>query len=378
MSQTCVFLPPAACAEIDAELLVQRVHGERREPMPFARAVAAKDESWTLVLPVEAVTACAVQLPTQKARWLHQALPFAVEELLAEDVEQFHLALGEPLADGRHRVFAVRRSWLASWLALCETPPQAIAVDADLLPREGTQLLALGSRCLVGGVEVARLALSAEEWPALAPLCPRPHIVYRTSHQAELEPADQCPEVADPHVWLAQQAVFGNLAQGEFASVGAGERWQRWWPLLGLVGLWLVLQWGFNLAQGWHLQSQADAYAGANEALYRELFPDDRKLVDLRAQLDQHLAEGGVSGQGRMLGLLAQVHQAMTAEGARVEVEQLDFSDGRGDLALQVLAPGFSDLERLRERLLEAGLVVQLGSASREGQGVSARLVIEG
>ena len=109
MSQTCVFLPPAACAEVDAELLVQRVHGARREPMPFARAVAAKDESWTLVLPVEAVTACAVQLPTQKARWLRQALPFAVEELLAEDVEQFHLALGEPLADGRHRVFAVRR-----------------------------------------------------------------------------------------------------------------------------------------------------------------------------------------------------------------------------------------------------------------------------
>ncbi|WP_369959570.1 type II secretion system protein GspL [Pseudomonas benzenivorans] len=378
MSQTCVFLPPAACAEVDAELLVQRVHGERREPMPFSRAVAAKDESWTLVLPVEAVTACAVQLPTQKARWLRQALAFAVEELLAEDVEQFHLALGEPLADGRHRVFAVRRSWLANWLALCETPPQAIAVDADLLPREGTQLLSLGARCLVGGVEVARLALSAEEWPALAPLCPRPHIVYRTPHQAELEPADQCPEVADPHVWLAQQAVVSNLAQGEFAPVGAGGRWRRWWPLVGLVGLWLVLQWGFNLAQGWHLQSQADAYAEASEALYRELFPDDRKLVDLRAQLDQHLAEGGVSGQGRMLGLLAQVHRAMTAEGARVEVEQLDFSDGRGDLALQVLAPGFSDLERLRERLLEAGLVVQLGSASREGQGVSARLVIEG
>jgi general secretion pathway protein L len=378
MSQTFVFLPPAASVEADAELLVQWVHGERREPMPFARAVSAKDESWTLVLPVEVVTACAVQLPTEKARWLRQALPYAVEELLAEDVEQFHLALGEPLADGRHRVFAVRRRWLADWLALCKTPPQAIAVDADLLPREGTQLLPLGGRCLVGGVEVARLALSAEDWPTLAPLCPRPHVAYRVPSQPELESADQCPEVRDPHVWLARQAVVSNLAQGEFAPVGPGGRWQRCWPLLGLVGLWLVLQWGFNLAQGWHLQKQAETYAEASEALYRELFPEDRKLIDLRAQLDQHLAEGGASGQGRLLGMLAQVNQAITAEGARVEVEQLDFSDSRGDLALQVQAPGFSELERLRERLLEAGLAVQLGSASREEQGVSARLVIEG
>ena len=66
------------------------------------------------------------------------------------------------------------------------------------------------------------------------------------------------------------------------------------------------------------------------------------------------------------------------AEGAQVRVEQVDFSDTRGDLALQVQAAGFGELERLRERLQEAGLAVQLGSASREAAGVSARLVIGG
>jgi general secretion pathway protein L len=45
---------------------------------------------------------------------------------------------------------------------------------------------------------------------------------------------------------------------------------------------------------------------------------------------------------------------------------------------MQIEAPGFAELERLRERLQEAGLAVQLGSASREGAGVSARLVIGG
>lgn len=378
MSQLCVFLPPAACAGAFADLPVQRVQGENSQCLPFAEAVAELSGAWTLVLPVEAVTACAVQLPTQKTRWMRQALPYAVEELLAEDVEQLHLALGERLPDGRHRVFAMRREWLASWLALCPTPPQTIALDADLLPRGGTQLLWLDSRWLLGGAQVARLALGEEEWPSLASACPPPHVAYRTEQQIAPEPVGEFVTIDDPHRWLAQQTVMNNLAQGVFASRQSNGYWQRWRPLLGLVGLWLVLQWGFNLAQGWYFQRQADSYAEASTALYQELFPDDHKLINLRAQFDQHLAASGASGQSRLLGMLAQVSQAMVAEGAPVQVEQLDFSDIRGDLSIQVQAPGFSELERLRERLQEAGLAVQLGSASREAAGVSARLVIGG
>nr|WP_298118853.1 type II secretion system protein GspL [uncultured Pseudomonas sp.] len=378
MSQVCVFLPPNACFEVSADLLVRRVQAERSESLPFAEAVAGLSGAWSLVLPVEVVTACAVRLPTQKTRWLRQALPFAVEELLAEDVEQLHLALGEQLEDGRHRVFAIRRSWLEDWLALCPTAPQMIAVDADLLPHEGTQLLQLGSRWLLGGADVARMALNGEEWSGLAAVCPHPHVAYPAAQQSALQPVDESHELADAYHWLAQQGVRNNLAQGEFAIRTSSGDWQRWRPLLGLLGLWLVLQWGFNLAQGWHLQREADAYAQASAALYRELFPEDSKLVNLRAQLDQHLEAGGGSGQGRLLGMLAEVSQALLAEGTPVTIEQLDFSDIRGDLAMQVQAPGFAELERLRERLQENGLAVQMGSASRETAGVSARLVIGG
>ncbi len=376
MSEPCVFLPPAACAGIAADLPVWRVQEELAERLPFAEAVAPLAAGWSLVLPVEAVTACAVQLPTRKARWLRQALPFAVEELLAEDVEQLHLALGEPLADGRHRVLAVRRSWLAGWLALCTTPPQRILVDADLLPREGTPLLYLEARWLLGGAGVARLSLDGAAWPALTQRCPQPHIVYCAQGQDALAPVDGA-HLVDGYRWLARQSGATDLAQGEFAARQSTGRWQRWRPLVAMLGLWLVLQWGFDVAQGWHLQRQADAYAAGSEALYRQLFPQDHKLINLRAQLDQHLAEGE-AGQGRLLGLLAQVAQAMATAAGQLRVQQVDFSASRGDLALQVQAPGFAELEQLRERLEGAGLAVQLGSASRELAGVSARLVIGG
>src|SRR5690606_1680212 len=126
MNSTCIFLPPAALGEVDPQLEVARVQSGRVERLAFSEALAAVAGGWRLVLPVEAVTVCAVRLPTQKARWLRQALPFAVEELLAEDVDQMHLALGGALADGRHRVYALRRAWLAQWLALAgDKPPQA-------------------------------------------------------------------------------------------------------------------------------------------------------------------------------------------------------------------------------------------------------------
>ncbi|MBU0808375.1 MAG: type II secretion system protein GspL [Gammaproteobacteria bacterium] len=378
MSQTYVFLPPAACVGAQADLPVQRVAGGVSDSLLFSDAQAQCGGNWVLVLPVEAVTACAVNLPTRKARWLRQALPFAVEELLAEDVELMHLALGEQLADGRHRVFAVRRSWLASWLALCATPPQAIAVDADLLPGPGSALLPLHGRWLLGGENVARMAVQAQSWPQLSPLCAQPQVAWCGPEQSPLQPIDEVKAVAEPFVWLAQQPLRNNLAQGEFAAQSADGQWQRWRPLLGLVGLWLVLQWGFNLAQGWHLQRQADQYASASAALYKELFPQDSKLINLRAQFDQHLQAGAGGGQARLIGLLAQVSGALAAEGRQVQISQVDFSEARGDLALQVQAPGFAELERLRERLEGGGLAVQLGSASREGSGVSARVVIGG
>jgi general secretion pathway protein L len=379
MSLLTLFLPAQACTEVMADLRVWRVDGDTCHELPFAAALPSDARAWRLVLPAEAVTICAVQLPAVKARWLARALPFAVEELLAEEVEQFHLCVGGSLEDGRQRVYAVRREWLANWLALCgEVPPQRIEVDVDLLPEEGSQLLCLGERWLLGGAGEARLALRGEDWAQLATLCPPPCQAHVQAGQAVPVGVEACRELAQPWLWLAGQRGGCNLAQGFFARRESSGQWSRWRPLAVLLGLWLVLQWGFNLAQGWQLQREGERYAAANAALYHELFPEDSKLINLRAQFDQHLAEVADGGQSRLLALLDQAAAAIEQEEARVKVDQLDFNAERGDLALNLLASDFAALESLRARLQEAGLEVDMGSASREDSGVSARLVIGG
>ena len=246
------------------------------------------------------------------------------------------------------------------------------------LPAGRGQLPVLAGRALVARRQRRRtLACGSEDWPVLRDSCPPPQRAFAAQEVAPRRVEVQAL-AGNPHVWLSEQPLGTDLAQAEFAARQQSSQWRRWRPLLGLVGLWLVLQWGFTLVQAWQLQREGDRYAAQSAELYRQLFPEDRKLINLRAQFDQHLADSASSGgEGQLLGLLGQAATVIGGE-PTVSVEQLDFSAARGDVALQVRAPGFDVLERLRSRLSESGLAVQLGSASRDGSTVSARLVIGG
>ncbi len=195
----------------DGELAVWWVQDGECRRAPFAQALAEIRAPWRLYLPVEAVTACAVNLPTQKARWLRQSLPFAVEEQLADDVEQMHLALGPALADGRHRVFAVQRTWLAAWLALAEgagKAPASLHVDADCLPGEGSCLFWLEERWLLGGSGAVRLACGSEDWPVLRDSCPPPQRAFAAQEVAPLEGWKSGP--GGQSARLAERAAAGH------------------------------------------------------------------------------------------------------------------------------------------------------------------------
>ncbi|MCF7200855.1 type II secretion system protein GspL [Pseudomonas oligotrophica] len=376
----CLFLPadcPARLAEatpvcwLPAEGPARQVH--------LAEVAAAAPAALSLVVPIECCSAFAVALPTRKARWLAQALAYAAEELLAESVDELHLSLGEVLEDGRYRVIAIRRQLLAGWLEDLRAQGLsvvAIHVDADLLPREATQLLLIGERGLLGGSPEPRLAFAATQWPLLAEGCPAPRHAHGDAAAAPPLVDDYQP-LEEPYRLLAtHRAAAVNLAQGEFAVELGGSGLSYWKPLLATLGLILVVQLGFNLAQGWYFDRQAEAYGEASLALYRELFPQDTRIVDLRAQFTDHLSRGA-GGQAGFLRLLEHVANAL-AEGTPVTVSQVDYNEDRGDLALQVQAGDFAALEQLRQQLAQAGQAVQLGSASRDGAGVSARVVIGG
>ena len=375
----CLFLPPDSPARLDGATRVYWLPKDGPGRWQSLAECSGGGGAVSLILPAEVCSFFAVTLPTRKARWMQQALAYAAEELLAENVDDLHLALGETLPDGRQRVVAIRRQLLADWLGHIRELGLlivAIHVDADLLPREDTQLLLIGARGLLGGIGETRLAFASEDWPQLAGLCPAP--LHAQGDAAEAPAAlEDYRTLDDPYAFLvSQRAAALNLAQGDFA-VEVGDTGLGYWkPLFAVAGLILLVQLGFNMSQAWYFQRQGDAYAEASLALYRELFPEDIRIVNMRAQFDDHLARGS-GGQAGFLRLLDHAAAALE-DGIPVTIGQLDYNQDRGDLAMQVRAMDFATLETLRRRLGEAGQSVQLGSANREGDAVSARVVIGG
>ena len=376
----CLFLPADCGTRIDSDTRVYWLPGEGDDGwMPLASVVERAPAAVTLVLPAEVCSSFAVNLPTRKARWVNQALAYAVEELLAENVDDLHLTHGDALEDGRRRVIAVRRQLLADWLQDLQAlglTIVAIHVDADLLPRDGTQLLFIDSRALLGGSPEVRLAFESAQWPHLAGQCPAPHHAHGTASEAPA-PLDDYQQLDEPYRFLASgRAAALNLAQGDFAVQAAGSGLGHWKPVAFVLALILAVQLVFNLVQAWTLESQAERYAEASRALYSELFPEDQRIVNLRAQFDAHIGQSS-GGSSSFMRLLDEVALAL-AEGIPVSIGQLDYNQARGDLAMQVRASDFAALEQLRQRLGETGESVQLGSASRDGDAVSARVVIGG
>ncbi|TLX57660.1 type II secretion system protein GspL [Stutzerimonas nosocomialis] len=375
----CLFLPADCGTRLTEETSVYWLPGTGAGAwLSLAECAAQARGPVALILPAEVCSFFAVSLPTRKARWVNQALAYAVEELLAENVDDLHLTHGDVLEDGRHRVIAINRERLAAWyedLQALGLAIGAIHVDADLLPREGAQLLFIGERGLLGGSPEPRLAFASEHWPMLAAQCPSPRHAQGTDAQPPVE-VDDYRQVEDPYRLLGDgRAEAVDLAQGDFAARTAATGIGPWKPLFGALALVLLIQLGFNVAQAWYLERQGDAYAEASRALYSELFPEDTRIVNLRAQFTDRIGQHAGPGAGFMT-LLGNAAQAV--EETAVTVGQLDYNEDRGDLSMQVRANDFPALEQLRQRLAEIGQSVQLGSASREGDGVTARVVIGG
>src|SRR5215469_4630573 len=87
------------------------------------------------------------EVPVKAGAKLQQLVPYALEEHLAEDIEQLQFALGKRSGDSlRVPVAVVARTLLDEWLAALRgagIEPDAIYADSELLPQNPGQAVAL-------------------------------------------------------------------------------------------------------------------------------------------------------------------------------------------------------------------------------------------
>ncbi|KTS78558.1 hypothetical protein NS274_06345 [Pseudomonas oryzihabitans] len=110
---------------------------------------------------------------------------------------------------------------------------------------------------------------------------------------------------------------------------------------------------------------------------YRKAFPEDQRVVNLRAQLDQHLVESKTEGCASAVMVMAAISSSI-GEIPSLELVSFAWSMEKEEAALMVRSADFSDLERLRNGLAGKGYVTKMNSASKDEGRAIAQFLISG
>ena len=324
-----------------------------------------------------------VTVPGRLTRQSLKALPYLLEEELASDVESLHLVLLEQQGQQVDLV-AVENKRMDSWLDwLTEAGLQARSLLPDVLclpwqddrwsavPLEGQWLI---RRSASAGMVVE------PDWldPLLVRMTPPPRI-------ASYGPVpDGAPGEwqAEPPVLAMQLLAAGVLGNRANLLTGAHRRqpewarlWQPWRKVAIAAGVCLLVVLANLGSERWQLAQQEQALKAQIDGVYRQLFPADKRLIDPRSQLKQHLAVlEGAAGQLGLLQMLQQLHPVL-AKLPDLRPLTLRYDGKQQELRMQMSAAGFDSFERFRAQVADT-FEVKPAELRSEGNRVTGTLIL--
>jgi len=350
-------------------------------------------------------------IPAKAGLKLQQVVPYALEELVAEDIDELHFATGrrDPTT-GRTSVAVVARRLMGTWLDELVTHgvrPDVLYAESDLLPASPTRTVALleGETVIVrtpatapvtmqidllgealehaapaqpGAIDSAAaegaglvLYTGAAEWQRYAPLI-EPLREPIGGIQVQLLTGGPlslfAPQLA--------QADAVNLLQGSYAPLHSGTASLRRWRLAAmlLVGL-LGLHVAGKVAELGMLKSSEKKLDQSLDETFRQVMPGEQANGNARRRMESQLLalREGQSGTGFLAALSALTQARQSAPDTRFEA--LSFRPGAIDLKLA--APSAGSLDKLSQSLRANGWSSDLTSGTVVGSGYEGRIQIK-
>ena len=322
-----------------------------------------------------------VQLPTQNRQKMLRAIPFALEEQLADDIEDFHFVAAKPDSANNTAVAGIRSETLQSILdslAAHGIKPDAIIPDALCLAGNTSQWSVLLNQDLV---DIQLDIYNGAEYDR----DPAP-LILETSLQNETLPKpekilvfcldsdniDDIRAVVPDDIELVQiqynqhplvvycgqykSALALNLLQGDFKPKSkTAVQWKRWRLAASLAAFWLVLNLSMTAYQYQHLSSKNADMQAQIEKLYKDSFPESRKIVNARVQMQQKLDElksGSSVGADSLLSLLSYAADALSKD-TNINLQSIDYRNSRVDISLT--SSNLSAIQTLNSNLNQGG-----------------------
>ena len=418
-----------------AEYLVIRLHPDRNKavdwiavdgngtrispPVTGPLAEAAKDVADRTVIalvPAATVLSTSVNIPIRSGSRLLAALPFALEEHLAEDVEQLHFAVGLRNESGLLPVAVVAHELMQEWLQRLDeagiSASRLVPENHGLARIPGTlSLLAAENQIMFNdGADKEFVMQGVKPSDALAVA----GALDETTVDEDADAGDQgvpghllvycepSDEERFQHDWnalrhelasvdinllpdgvlprLAVTVAIGrgiNLLQGRYgakAELGATFRpWRYAAVLLLTLG---VVAFGGKVVDYYRLSQEESALKDQFTQVYREIRPDDtREVVDPAGIVNSvRRSLGGPAAAQVFLPSLRQLGLALQQNGS-ANIEAISYRAGVIDVRLT--APDVATLDSIQKMVSESGRFnASIQSTDQVGDKVSSRIQI--
>jgi len=371
-------------------------------------AGVCKNRQVVLLVPGVDVLLTQVTIPTRNTTGIARALPYAVEEQLAEDVEHLHFARGAQDAEGAMPVAVIRRQSLDQsldalmqlgiqpasayaaplllpwnegvWTVLVEDKKALLRYGSDQgLELESDSLLPIVGRllkeCTGDDAPKLRVWYSGDTAPDVAQL-------ELTGCEVDVSPVPETGMAMMASTLAINTGI--NLLQGDYGRQDAASlmAFKPWRVAIALLVLACVVQLGGVGYNHWQLVKEDKMLAQEIERLYRDAFPDAGKIIrgNERQQADRKLAELRQQygrGSDTFLALLHISGEELHKE-KDLQLEGLNYKAGILNLRLQ--GSDLSQFEVFKQKLLqgrEREIKVEVLSAVSRREGVDGRIMIQ-
>ncbi|MGB3918807.1 hypothetical protein J9253_20090 [Thiothrix litoralis] len=368
-------------------------HGSWEKLLP-----AARGQDVVLLIPGREVLLTQTSVNTRNQKQLQQAVPFALEDSIADDLDNQHIVWQTQANSALVDVAIISRARLREWvnaLQIHQLRTTSILPDLFALPWEtDTTLWQQGEHIWVRTGELSGYTSSDAALPLLLDSLaagktdPIPLRLYSdqtdkwtTDTRFVITPETQAEQLLPASLQPALKLNLLNGLQDENRAQ-LHQQWQRWRLAAGLAAASALLTVGIYGVESYHLQQQLDAVDAQNLQLFAELFPgvSDVDPRGLKSRLASELAR--VRGKGSTAGAstspLPQLSAFAAAMGKAGELTVEDIRAQSGTLTLNLQAKNQQAIETLRDTLEKAlGNPVELQS-SRTADSVKATLTLGG
>jgi len=348
-----------------------------------------------------------LQLPTQNPQKMLRAVPYALEELIAGDIDDFHFVITKNKNNDYTSVVGIDSATLENIIqifSLTKIHLEKIIPDAICMAATEEQWACLSYRdnAYLQTDRNIGLIISHDVLPYVieSKLNDEKHVAPKKillfSEQENPDAFEQL-KIDKPDIEIInivynthplvvfcghyKQALVLNLLQHKFKPKRkTSGYWQHWRIAAPLTAFWLVLLLGVTGFKISALENENIQTSIEIEKIYKKAFPDSKKIINPRVQMEQKLNElknnAGNASNG-LIFLLAESFGTMTQDKANITLQTLNYRNNRMDVGLD--GANLQAIENLNKALnSNPKIKSEITSSSSEKNTVKGNLRIEG